>query len=148
MKRKIIGKSVYVLVGAILFIYLALLLTRMGNEVSLDIQELNTGRHGTIGIFGATGTVGDGLLKAAMIDPDVDKIHVVTRRASPRIDEGVVDGKIVMTIHKDYLEYSRIRNVLAEVDAVYWAIGLSAVGLDEQKYREIHVTYPLRLVEE
>ena len=57
--------------------------------------------HATIAIVGASGTAGDGILKAALADPDVDKIHVVTRRATPRIEEGVATGKVVMTLHMD-----------------------------------------------
>ena len=33
-------------------------------------------------VFGATGSVGDGLLKAAIEDPDVEKVYVITRRSS------------------------------------------------------------------
>ena len=51
-----------------------------------------------------------------------------------------------MTIHKDYLDYTAIRELLAGVDTVYWAIGLSAVGLDQETYREIHLDYPMRFV--
>jgi methionine-rich copper-binding protein CopC len=40
-------------------------------------------------VFGATGSVGDGLLKAAVADPNVEKVYVVTRRSSPRIEDGV-----------------------------------------------------------
>jgi hypothetical protein len=39
-------------------------------------------RDETIAIFGATGTAGYGVLKAAMNDPVVKKIHVITRRTS------------------------------------------------------------------
>lgn len=129
-------------------LYLALLLMRAGNEVPIETQNVDTTLHGTIAVFGATGTIGDGLLKAAMNDLDVNRIHVITRRPSPRIEEGVASGNVTMTIHKGYQDFSAIREILAEVDAVYWAIGLSAVGLDEDTYREIHATFPLRLIGE
>ena len=148
MKLRIVKKSLVALFGLIAILYLAQLLMNTGSEIAMTNGDLNTARHGTIAVFGATGTIGDGLLKAAMNDPDVDRIHVVTRRPSPRIEEGVDSGKVTMTIHKDYLDYAAIRNMLAEVKAVYWAIGLSAVGLDEGTYREIHAEYPLRFVAE
>ena len=137
-----------VAVGAIALLYVALLLKNMGNELPVKTRDIDTARHSTVAVFGATGTIGDGLLKAAMNDPDVDKIHVVTRRPSPRIEDGAKSGKVTMTIHMDYKDYSPIREILAEADAVYWAIGLSAVGLDEDTYREIHATFPLNLVKE
>ena len=52
-----------------------------------------------ITIFGASGTAGDGILKAALADPDIETIQVITRRATPRIEEGVAKGKVQMTLH-------------------------------------------------
>lgn len=101
----------------------------------------------TIAIFGASGTAGDGILKAAMAAPEIRKIHVVTRRATPRIEEGVASGRVQMTLHTDYLDYSAIREQMAEVDAVFWAIGISARGVDEKTYGMIHVDFPRKFVE-
>ena len=53
-----------------------------------------------------------------------------------------------MTLHMDYLDYSAIRDQIADVDAVYWAIGLSSIGVDEETYGMIHVDFPVRFVEE
>lgn len=104
--------------------------------------------HETVAIFGASGTAGDGILKAALADPDIGKIHVITRRATPRIDEGVASGKVQMTLHRDYLDYSAIREQVAEADAVFWAIGTSSIGVDEETYGRIHVDFPMRFVAE
>ena len=102
----------------------------------------------TVAIFGASGTAGDGILKAALADPDIDRIHVVTRRATARMEEGVASGKVQLTLHRDYLDYSTIRQQMAEADAVYWAIGTSSAGVDEKTYAMIHVDFPMRFVEE
>ncbi len=104
--------------------------------------------YGTVAIFGASGTAGDGILKAALANPDIDKIHVITRRATPRIEEGVASGKVEMTIHMDYLDYSAVRQQMASVDAVYWAIGTSSIGVDEKTYGMIHVDFPARFISE
>jgi len=102
----------------------------------------------TIAIFGASGTAGDGILKAALANPNVSKIHVITRRTTPRIEEGVASGKVQMKIHMDYLDYAAIREQMADVDAVFWAIGVSSIGVDEETYRRIHIDFPRRFVEE
>jgi len=102
----------------------------------------------TIAIFGASGTAGDGILKAALANPDVRKIHVITRRTTPRIEAGVASGKVLVTEHMDYLDYAAIREQMADVDAVFWAIGISSVGVDEETYRRIHVDFPLQFVQE
>jgi len=102
----------------------------------------------TIAIFGASGTAGDGILKAALANPDISKIHVITRRATPRIEEGVASGKGEMTIHMDYLDYSALQQQIADADAVYWAIGISSVGVDEKTYGMIHVDFPAHFLAE
>jgi hypothetical protein len=102
----------------------------------------------TIAIFGASGTAGDGILKAALANPGVRKIHVITRRSTPRIEEGIASGKVRMTIHMDYLDYAAIHKQMADFDAVFWAIGLSSIGVDEETYRKIHIDFPRRFVEE
>jgi len=102
----------------------------------------------TVAIFGASGTAGDGILKALLANPDVSKIHVITRRTTARIEAGVAAGKVEMTIHMDYLDYAAIQAQLAEVDAVFWAIGLSSIGVEEDFYRKIHIDFPQRFVEE
>jgi nucleoside-diphosphate-sugar epimerase len=102
----------------------------------------------TLVIFGASGTAGDGILKAVLADPGVGDIRVVTRRRTPRIDEGVASGKVRAIMHTDYLDYAGIREAIAEADAVFWAIGLSSVGVDEETYRRIHVDFPVAFVTE
>ena len=100
----------------------------------------------SIAIFGASGTAGDGILKAALASPDIAKIHVITRRTTPRMEEGVVAGKLQLTTHTDYLDYSAIEDTFIDIDAVYWAIGISTFKVDEKTYGKIHVDFPLRFV--
>ncbi len=102
----------------------------------------------TIAIFGASGTAGDGILKAALENPDISKIHVLTRRATPRIEAGIAAGKVRMTFHMDYLDYGAIHEQIADIEAVFWAIGLSSIGVDEDTYRQIHVDFPRQFVKE
>jgi len=103
--------------------------------------------HEVIALFGASGTAGDGILKAALADPGVRKIHVITRRSTPRIEAGIAAGKVHMTQHADYLDYTGIHGQLAEVDTVYWAIGISSLGADQDTYGRIHVDFPLLFVQ-
>ncbi len=101
-----------------------------------------------IAVFGASGTAGDGILKAALKDPDVKSIHVITRRTTPRIDAGVASGKVVMVRHMDYLDYSAVRDSLRDVKAVYWALGTSSRNVDDETYSVIHVDFPVQFVQE
>jgi hypothetical protein len=115
---------------------------------SIAVFEGPIASYETIAIFGASGTAGDGILKAALANPEISKIHVITRRATPRIDEGVAAGKVQMTLHMDYLDYSAVQEQIAHADAVYWAIGISSVGVDEKTYGMIHVDFPVQFVNE
>ena len=101
-----------------------------------------------IALFGATGTAGDGILKAALADPDIRTIHVIARRVTPRIEQGIASGKVLMTRHMDYLNYTDIRAQISEVDTVYWAIGISSVGADEETYGRVHVDFPMQFLQE
>lgn len=97
-------------------------------------------------VFGATGSVGDGLLKAAMADPDVDKVYVVTRRSSPRIEAGVAQGDIEMRLHEDFTDYSALADILGEVNTVMWGLGTTSLGMDDETYTRIHVDFPVAFV--
>jgi len=131
---------------ALFYVAVAIMLALKDDAIA--VLEEPAARHDTIAIFGASGTAGDGILKAALANTDVRKIHVVTRRATPRIEEGVASGKVQMTIHMDYLDYSAVHEQIAEADAVYWAIGISSIGVDEETYGRIHVDFPARFVQE
>lgn len=102
----------------------------------------------SIALFGASGTAGDGILKAALADPDVGTIQVITRRSTPRIEAGVRRGKVVMTTHMDYLDYTAVIDQLADVRAVFWAIGTSIRNVDDESYSVIHVDFPVRFIEQ
>jgi hypothetical protein len=52
-----------------------------------------------------------------------------------------------VTLHRDYLDYSAVLKKIQQVDAVFWAIGVSSLGVDEKTYSMIHVDFPMRFVE-
>jgi nucleoside-diphosphate-sugar epimerase len=131
---------------ALLYIAGAVMLER--RDDSIAAFEKRAATYETIAIFGASGTAGDGILKAALANPDIKTIHVITRRPTPRIEEGVASGKVQMTLHMDYLDYSAIKQQMADADAVYWAIGITSVGVDEKTYGMIHVDFPARFLAE
>ena len=101
-----------------------------------------------IAILGASGTAGDGILKAALADPGVSTVHVITRRTTPRMEEGAASGKVIVTEHMDYLDYSAVRDQLRDVQVVYWALGTSSRNVDDETYSLIHVDFPVQFVKE
>lgn len=99
-------------------------------------------------VFGATGSAGDGLLKAAMEDTSVEKIYAVTRRNSERIDRGVASGRVEMILLQDFTDYSGISEQLAEVNTVLWGLGTSSLNVDDATYTLIHVDFPIAFIKE
>ena len=130
------------------FYLLGVFINLLDDREVAPLTAVPPGSLDSIAIFGASGTAGDGILKAALADPDVAAIHVITRRSTPRIEEGVTSGKVVMTTHLDYLDYTPIMDQLTDVQAVLWAIGTSSRNVDDETYSVIHVDFPVHFVEQ
>ena len=89
-------------------------------------------------LFGATGMVGQGVLRECLLDDHVASVLVVGR--SPT---GQRHAKLREIIHGNFLDYSAIESELAGYDACFFCLGVSSVGMGEQRYR--HLTYDIAL---
>src|SRR5262245_52138436 len=89
-------------------------------------------------IFGATGMVGKGVLLECLDDPRVDEILLVSRHA---LD--VHHPKIREVLHEDFFDFSTIESRFAGLDACFFCLGVSSVGMSEDEYRRL--TYDLTL---
>ncbi|HXQ07322.1 MAG TPA: NAD-dependent epimerase/dehydratase family protein [Bradyrhizobium sp.] len=89
-------------------------------------------------LFGATGMVGQGCLRECLIDPEVETVLAVGR--SPT---GQQHAKLREIVHHDFSDYSAIESQLAGFDACFFCLGVSSVGMSEERYR--HLTYDLTL---
>ncbi len=89
-------------------------------------------------IFGATGMVGEGVLHECLLHPEVKSVLVINRRPL-----GITHGKVKEIIHQDFNDFSPIEAQVAGYNACYFCMGVSSVGMNEEKYRRI--TYDLTL---
>jgi uncharacterized protein YbjT (DUF2867 family) len=89
-------------------------------------------------LFGATGMVGQGVLRECLLDADVESVLAVGR--SPT---GQRHAKLREIIHQNFLDYSAIQSELGGYDACFFCLGVSSVGMDEERYR--HLTYDVTL---
>jgi len=89
-------------------------------------------------LFGATGMVGQGVLRECLLDPKVEAVLAVGR--SPT---GQRHAKLREIVHQDFLDYSAIESQLAGFDACFFCLGVSSVGMNEERYR--HLTYDITL---
>jgi len=89
-------------------------------------------------ITGSTGMVGKGVLLECIDSPDVESILVINR--SP------VDGKhpkVKEIIHKDFFDWSGIRDQLSGYNTCFFCMGVSSAGMKEADYKRM--TYDLTL---
>jgi uncharacterized protein YbjT (DUF2867 family) len=89
-------------------------------------------------LFGATGMVGQGVLRECLLSPDVESVltigRTVTGQASPKLQE---------IAQKDLANLSAVENQLTGYDACFFCLGVSSAGMNEQDYTRI--TYDLTL---
>jgi len=114
-----------------------------GSLQPLEKPQRDADANRVVMVFGATGSVGDGLLKAAIEDPSVERVIVVTRRTTARIDAGVASGRVEIHQHQDFTDYSSLGSTLAEVNTVLWGLGTSSLNVDDETYTWIHVDFPI-----
>jgi uncharacterized protein YbjT (DUF2867 family) len=89
-------------------------------------------------LFGATGMVGQGCLRECLLDPGVESVLAVGR--SPT---GQTHAKLREIVHDDFLDFSGIESRLAGFDACFFCLGVSSVGMSEERYR--HLTYDIAM---
>jgi uncharacterized protein YbjT (DUF2867 family) len=87
-------------------------------------------------VVGATGMVGQGVLRECLLDPGVERVLVVGRRAL-----GQNDAKLVERVVPDLTDLSSIEADLAGLDACFFCLGVTSVGMTEEAYRK--VTYDI-----
>lgn len=89
-------------------------------------------------IFGATGMVGQGVLRECLLDPSVDRVLAVVRHATgrthPRLREIVLSDVTDLAAHE---------SVLTGIDACFFCLGVSSAGMSEARYSAL--TYDLTL---
>ena len=89
-------------------------------------------------LFGATGMVGQGVLHECLLDADVESVLVIGRSST-----GQRHAKLREIIHNDFMDYSGIESQLAGFDACFFCLGVSSIGMNEERYR--HLTYDITM---
>jgi uncharacterized protein YbjT (DUF2867 family) len=82
--------------------------------------------------------VGQGVLRECLLDPDVERVLAVGRRAT-----GQRHPKLAEVIHENLFDLSAVEKELSGWDACFFCLGVSSVGMTEERYRQL--TYDLTL---
>jgi uncharacterized protein YbjT (DUF2867 family) len=83
-------------------------------------------------LFGATGMLGQGVLRECLRDPQVTQVLAIVRGATGQTHE-----KLREPVHTDFFDYASVAADLAGYDACFFCLGVSSVGMDEAKYRRL-----------
>jgi uncharacterized protein YbjT (DUF2867 family) len=83
-------------------------------------------------LFGATGMVGQGVLRECLLDPAVELVRIVGRTAT-----GITDPKLHETVHADLWNYAAIEGELTGFDACFFCLGVASAGMEETAYQRI-----------
>ena len=89
-------------------------------------------------IFGATGMVGQGVLRECLLASDVDLVVTIGRNAT-----GHQNPKLREIVQPDLFDYSSIENQLSGFDACFFCLGVSSFRVKEADYTRI--TYTLTM---
>lgn len=89
-------------------------------------------------ILGATGMVGQGVLRECLLDPTVERVVTLGRSGT-----GQTDKKLTELIHADLFDLSAIEAQLTGFDACFFCLGVTSAGMTERAYSR--VTHDLTL---
>jgi uncharacterized protein YbjT (DUF2867 family) len=89
-------------------------------------------------IFGASGMVGQGVLRECLLDPDVQRVVTVGRTSV-----GQQHPKLQDIVHADLLDLSPIESSLSGLDACFYCLGVTSSGMTEEAYTR--VTYDMTM---
>ena len=91
-------------------------------------------------ITGATGMIGKGVLLECLDHNEINEVLVIGRNSIE-----MKHPKLVELIHKDFTNFTGIKDHLAGYDACFFCLGVSAGGMKEEQYKRITHTFTLAL---
>src|SRR5262245_58695492 len=86
-------------------------------------------------LFGATGMVGQGVLRECLNAPDVTEVLTVVRSPTGQRHE-----KLREVVHRDFNDFSGLS---FNGDACFWCLGVSSAGMSEADYARVTYDYTM-----
>lgn len=83
-------------------------------------------------LFGATGMVGQGVLRECLLADDVLRVQTIGRTAT-----GQQHPKLHELVHQDLFDYHAIETGLTNFDACFFCIGVTSSGMAEAQYTRL-----------
>lgn len=89
-------------------------------------------------LFGATGMIGQGVLRECLLDPDVTEVLAIGRAKT-----GKEDPKLRELAHADFTDFGAVKEELRGYDACFFCLGVSSAGMNEADYTRVTYDYTL-----
>lgn len=89
-------------------------------------------------LFGATGMVGQGVLRECLLDPGVEQVLAIGRTST-----GINHPKLRELLRTDLFDFNIAAADIRDFDACFFCLGVSSAGMSEADYT--HLTYDLTL---
>jgi len=89
-------------------------------------------------LFGSSGMVGQAVLRECLIDPQIEKVLSIVRRAS-----GLNHVKLEERVHANFLDFSALQQTWRGYDACFFCLGVSSAGMNEHDYRRVTFDFTL-----
>ena len=93
-------------------------------------------------ILGATGMVGQGVMRECLLDDGVARVVTLGRHAT-----GNAHPKVLEIVHADLFHLQPIEPELTGLDACFYCLGATAAGKSEQEYARINYDMTLAVAE-
>lgn len=91
-------------------------------------------------VTGATGMIGHGVLLEAMDDPSISEVLSISRNST-----GIKHPKLRELLHKDFSDFSSVKDQLVGFDACYHCMGVSSAGMNEADYTRMTYDFTIAL---
>jgi len=83
-------------------------------------------------LFGATGMVGQGVLRECLLSPDVATVTSMVRKPTTQ-----TNPKLRELVVTNFFDFSPFEKDWSQIDACFFCLGVSSVGMKEADYRRI-----------
>lgn len=89
-------------------------------------------------LFGATGMVGQGVLRECLLNPEVRRVVSIGRSAT-----GQQHPKLREIVHRNLDDLSALEPELTGLDACFFCLGVTSAGMSEEAYSRITYDYTI-----
>jgi hypothetical protein len=91
-------------------------------------------------LTGATGMVGEGVLHECLNHSEVEAVLSISRKPC-----GISHPKLVEILHSEFQNLDPIKNKLTGYNTCFFCMGVSSIGMDEEKYTALTHTLALHV---